>query len=119
MASDTLKRGPYKTSGKYVQKDPPVFDTTEEGCIVPVNRKLNQDGYYRVNRKRHGRAYMHHRLVWEAANGPIPDGYEIHHRCGNRACQNINHLEIIEGSAHATLTNLERDFCIGKWKKVH
>jgi hypothetical protein len=37
--------------------------------------------------------YRIHRLVWEAFVGPIPEGYEIHHRdhnCGNNALWNLN-----------------------------
>ena len=35
-----------------------------------------------------------HRLVWELANGPIPDGLKIRHRCDNRACCLLSHLEL-------------------------
>jgi glutamine cyclotransferase len=60
---------------------------------------------------------MLHHLIWEEANGPIPEGKEIHHICHNRGCQNINHLECIDGSLHATITNNEREFKIGEWKR--
>ena len=84
-------------------------------CIEIPELKTNHDGYVRLNTRNGGR--MLHRLVWESVNGPVPDGYEIHHKCGNRACQNLTHLECIHGSEHATLTNKEREFCIGAWKK--
>jgi len=32
------------------------------------------------------------RLLWEQANGPIPDGYCVLHRCDNPECLNLNHL---------------------------
>jgi hypothetical protein len=33
-----------------------------------------------------------HRLGWKLLRGPIPDGMELHHRCGVHACWNPDHL---------------------------
>ena len=43
--------------------------------------------------KRHKYWYRIHRLVWTAFMGPIPEGYEIHHRdhdCANNALWNLD-----------------------------
>ena len=68
--------------------------------------RVNQDGYFR--KRWPDAAEMFHRFIWRARKGPIPDGYEINHLCGNRACQNGEHLECIDGTEHAIKTNSER-----------
>jgi hypothetical protein len=51
---------------------------------------------------------MYHRYVWEEHNGEVSEGYSIHHICHNRACCNIEHLELISKSAHAVEHNKTR-----------
>lgn len=79
------------------------FKTTETGCIVPLHYTLNADGYFR--KLKNGRLWMWHRVVWEEANGPIEEGYEIDHMCRNRACCNIEHLQKLERSEHKAKGN--------------
>lgn len=90
-----------------------IFEELESGCVVCTSHSLNQDGYLRISDYRldipgHKPMVMHHRLVWESVNGPIPDGYEIDHICRNRACQNISHLQMLTGREHTIKTNIER-----------
>lgn len=89
-----------------------ILVTTETGCIIPTSHKLNKDGYFRYRRitGEGGRSklQMYHRIVWEDIYGDIPDGYEIDHKCRNRACCNIEHLQILTVSKHKAKTNKER-----------
>lgn len=84
-----------------------VLVTCEQtGCITPSSHKLNQDGYFR--RRVGGSHIMYHRHVFQEANGMIPEGFEIDHKCRNRACCNIDHLQLLSGHEHAVKTNSER-----------
>lgn len=50
--------------------------------------------YYRSPRK------FLHRAVWEDANGPIPEGFHVHHKDGNRENNALENLDMVEGSKH-------------------
>lgn len=39
-------------------------------------------------------ATVAHRVAWEIANEPIPDGFVLDHICRNRGCVNPSHLEV-------------------------
>lgn len=84
-----------------------VLETTETGCIIPISHKLNKNGYFR--KVIDGKWVMYHKHVWEESFGSIPDGYEINHKCKNRACSNLEHLEMLEGSEHAIESNTGRN----------
>jgi hypothetical protein len=82
-----------------------------EPCKV-LRNKPNRDGYIRIRigSRKDGsrRLIMSHRHTWKQVNGTIPDGFEIHHKCRNRACSRLTHLELIGISEHKALTNRER-----------
>lgn len=79
-------------------------------CIDPEIGVENHDGYVRVwvGPRKTRRQVMRHRKVWEEEVGEIPEGYEINHLCKNRRCCNVEHLECIHGSEHASKGNRER-----------
>lgn len=65
-------------------------------------RKFTRDdktGYY-LNSSLRIRA---HRYVWELNYGKIPDGYDIHHKDGDKSNNDISNLELITRSEHMRL----------------
>lgn len=46
-----------------------------------------------------GYGYFHnkypHRMAWEFANGPVPEGLRVDHRCHNVTCVNPSHLRAV------------------------
>lgn len=50
-------------------------------------------GYGRFHPKS-GTALVH-RAAYEATHGPIPEGMFIDHLCRNRACRNVEHMELV------------------------
>jgi hypothetical protein len=76
---------------------------TATGCIettyAPDARGYGQIGWT-ANGKSHNRRV--HRVVWELLMGSIDDSLTIHHRCRNRLCVNVAHMEqlpLLENSA--------------------
>ena len=67
-----------------------VVEVTPSGCHIWTGG-LNGHGYgvARFDGRKNVRV---HRLAWEAANGPIPDGMGLMHSCAVRCCVNPNHL---------------------------
>ena len=62
------------------------------GCwLWTACRQASGYGKYGIGNK----VFYAHRLAYEDANGPIPDGLEIDHLCRTPACVNPEHLEAV------------------------
>lgn len=51
--------------------------------------KIDKGGYGREGNN------VAHRNYYERYVGPIPEGYEVDHKCGQRACVNPEHLDAV------------------------
>lgn len=66
--------------------------TIKTDCIIP-DKPIQKTGYTYTFYKGISRAT--HRIEWIKANGDIPKGLVLDHLCRNRACVNLDHLEIV------------------------
>jgi len=90
---------------------PLIVKETENGCIICTSHEPNQDGYIRLYQRADSgkqRYKMLHRMSWEQNKGEIPKGYEVDHKCRNRKCCNVDHLQLLTVSEHKSKTNRER-----------
>lgn len=62
-------------------------------CLVWTGAKVS-NGYGQLRVPGTKERKLAHRAAWEIANGPIPEGLQIDHVCGNRACVGANHLRL-------------------------
>jgi len=67
------------------------------GCWIWTGR-INEGGYGAVSVGKSGKKA--HRVSYERAKGPIPEGMHIHHLCHNKACINPDHLEAVSPRDH-------------------
>lgn len=72
-----------------------------------VRYYLKPEGYFKAHH-RVGGEYLH-RAVWKHAHGPIPDGFDVHHKDGNKADCGLDNLELQSKLEHGRMHGLERD----------
>ena len=80
-------------------------------CVLHTGR-LTRDGY------------GPHRRAWVRARGPIPAGMTVDHLCGQRACQNVEHMELVSQEVNfrrSVERRVQREpvcpRCGGEWTK--
>lgn len=81
---------------------------------------ISSEGYRQIqlNYKR----YLAHRLIWEMFNGPIPEGFEVDHKNGQRDCNHIWNLRLATNNQNKYNRKLQSNNTSGvkgvSWCKV-
>lgn len=65
-----------------------VVDNSPDGCHLYTGTRSRGYGHISIS----GQIHLAHRLAWELANGPIPPGHYVCHKCDNPLCVRVDHL---------------------------
>jgi hypothetical protein len=80
------------------------YQVSRNGLVRSLKRGVKvmspavaRTGYWQINLYLSGKVKHHyvHRLVAEAWIGPIPDGFEVNHRDGDKSNNKVSNLEIV------------------------
>lgn len=71
---------------------------------------INSSGYGSVGNG-HGSSSLAHRVSYEFAVGPIPDGLTIDHLCRNTRCVNPDDLEPVTSAENARRSHVRLGYC--------
>jgi hypothetical protein len=74
-----------------------VLIDSETGCWNWF-RSMNTNGY--AGFPYQGRRWLAHRWIYAVAHGPIPRDLVIDHKCHNKCCVNVAHLQAITQSVN-------------------
>lgn len=80
---------------RYVEAGP-------DGCLLWTATKTSS-GYGNVKYK--GRMWQSHRVAWILAGKELKDTDYINHRCWNKTCVNVEHLEVVTRSQNGMYKN--------------
>lgn len=87
---------------------------------VLLSTKRNADDYVRLplTRNKFCSTKLLHRIVYEAFNGAIPYGFQVHHKDGNKRNNRLSNLEAISIREHSKITAMQHPLMHEKSNKA-
>ena len=103
--------------GKYQASTKGRIRNSRTGRILALHPNR---GYLKIGIMKDGkrRYYRVHRLVWEAFNGQIPDGYEINHINENKLDNRLENLSLLTRKENINWGTHTERAAIGHYKMV-
>lgn len=88
--------------GRVIKRLLSKIEVSESGCWISLY-STGSHGYSQIGWQVGEKITMRlgHRVSWEAANGPIPEGLTIEHKCRVRRCINPEHMELMSNLDNA------------------
>lgn len=102
-------RGRRRVEGTLAERLAAKSERRPDGCLVWTGT-VKANGYGRLVFE--GRDLHVHRVAYELAHGPIPDGLTVDHLCGTRACIEPTHLEVVTRSVNSQRGNPRPTQCV-------
>lgn len=108
-----MPRWPLTSEERFDQN---VYPEPNSGCWLWAGH-ADMCGYGKIHID--GWPQMAHRVAFQRAKGPIPDGFEIDHLCSVRCCVNPDHLEAVTPAENKRRTAQRGRASSGNAKKTH
>lgn len=86
------------------------------GCLN-FTGSVSRNGYGQIYGGKRGQQLRTHRVAYELARGPVPEGLVLDHLCRNRRCCNPDHMEVVTNGENVrrgdgiTATNARKTTC--------
>ena len=81
-----------------------MIEYREDGDLAIIDgykfRRDKKTGYYLSTREIGGKRKRLHVYIWETNNGPIPAGYEVHHKDRDKTNNNLSNYELLSSLEH-------------------
>jgi hypothetical protein len=82
---------------------PQDFEYVDLGYTTPCkvwSRGLMSEGYGSRGNPNERKNKLTHREAYEAVHGTIPEGFVIHHLCGQKTCLEVDHMDAMSRGDH-------------------